>query len=64
MSKIIIHNNSILRDEDAVLKVYGVMQDGFVSGENQYCWATSNISWAVYAMPTQGGTHTFKVENE
>ena len=64
MSKIIIHNNSKMSNEDAILKVYSVMLNGFMSGPSQYCWATSTYNWAVYAEKTRGTTHTFKVEDE
>ena len=70
MSKIIIHNNSRLRNCDAADLVARVMRKGFISGENQYCFCTTyklqapNPDIVVLAEKTRGDTHTFKVEED
>jgi hypothetical protein len=70
MSKIIIHNNSRLRNSDAVDLVARVIRKGFISGENQYCFCTTYKLHAhtpdiiVLAEKTRGDTHTFKVEED
>jgi len=65
MSKIIIHNNSKANDIVAIHVVKSVVSDGFVSGENQYCWTTafSPLDLRVNAKPTRGTTHTFEVRD-
>ena len=64
MGKIIINNKSKMPDRIANLLVDHVMSFGFVSGENQYCWATSfksSHSVDVFARKTRGNTHSFVV---
>lgn len=64
MSKIIIENKSKVQDRVAVLLVDLVMKDGFVSGEKQYCWASSfkrGHGVYVFARKTRGDTHSFLV---
>ncbi len=65
MSKIIIHNNSTVSDAIAVEIAGRVMQMGFVSGENQYCWMTTSDTYGIeiHAKPTRGTTHTFEVRD-
>lgn len=70
MGKIIIHNECSLSDSRALECVKRVVDMGFQSGENQYCWVTSfkhpvfNVNLVVYAMKTKGRTHAFKVRDE
>lgn len=70
MSKIIIHNKSKATDEEAVNMVSRVIGMGFVSGENQYCWASHfqnvlrHTEFTVIANRARGDTHTFKVINK
>jgi hypothetical protein len=61
MSKIIIENTSQISDRKALDRVASVMSDGFVSGENQYCFVTTFTDCVVYARDTRGTTHSFKV---
>lgn len=61
MSKIIIHNESKQPDHIATARVMRVISQGKISGDNQYCWATSFFDIDVIAMKTRGNTHTFKV---
>ncbi len=61
MSKIIIENTSKISDRRALHVVSVVMSDGFVSGENQYCFVATFIDCVVYARDTRGTTHSFKV---
>lgn len=64
MSKIIIHNmHENVSDATAVQMAAHVMANGFVSGENQYCWLThwKSLNAIVVSMKTRGNTHTFKV---
>jgi len=67
MSKIIIHNNSRLRNCDAADLVARVMRKGFISGDNQYCFCTTYSLHAhspdivILAEKSRGDTHTFKV---
>lgn len=65
MSKIIVHNESSFSDVRAMQFVTMVMNRGFESGENQYCWVTTweRYSIEVHAMKTRGNTFTFKVIN-
>jgi len=65
MSKIIVHNESSFSDVRAMQFVTVVMNRGFESGENQYCWVTvwGNYGIEVHAMKTRGNTFTFKVRN-
>ena len=63
MSKIIIHNESKVKDQTATNLVLKVLSNGFQSGSRQYCWAThfDYLKVAVLAMKTRGNTFTFKV---
>jgi hypothetical protein len=63
MSKIIIENTSQISDRRALHVVSLVMCDGFVSGDNQYCYVTKFTGCIVYARDTRGTTHSFKVED-
>jgi hypothetical protein len=63
MSKIIIENTSKISDKKALDRVRVVMSDGFVSGENQYCFVATFTDCVVYARDTRGTTHSFKVED-
>ena len=63
MSKIIIENTSQISDRRALDRVGSVMSDGFVSGENQYCFVATFADCLVYARDTRGTTHSFKVED-
>jgi hypothetical protein len=63
MSKIIIENTSQVSDMRAMHKVQCVMDLGFISGENQYCYVTTFTDCIVYARDTRGTTHSFKVED-
>ena len=66
MNKIIIHNNSDCSDFVATTAVSKVINSGFISGENQYCWVTSfsAVGIDVVASKTRNKTHTFKVVNQ
>ena len=64
MSKIIIENKSNAEDRVAVLLVDTVMKGGFVSGEKQYCWASSfkrSHGVDIFARKTRGDTYSFLV---
>lgn len=64
MSKIIIENKSKVADRVSVLLVDIVMKGGFVSGEKQYCWASSfkrSHGVDIFARKTRGDTHSFLV---
>jgi hypothetical protein len=63
MSKIIIENTSKLIDIKALYSVMQVIDMGFISGENQYCYVTKFTGCIVYARDTRGTTHSFKVED-
>jgi hypothetical protein len=61
MSKIIIENTSQISDRKALDRVGSVMSDGFVSGDNQYCFVTTFADCIVFTRDTRGTTHSFKV---
>jgi hypothetical protein len=61
VSKIIIENTSQISDRRALHVVSMVMCDGFVSGDNQYCFVTTFADCLVYARDTRGTTYSFKV---
>ena len=64
MSKIIIENTSHISDRKALDRVGAVMSEGFISGDNQYCFVATFKDCVVYARDTRGTTHSFKVESD
>jgi hypothetical protein len=60
-SKIIIENTSQLSDIKALYYVMQVIDMGFISGDNQYCYVSEWEDCVVYARQTRGTTHSFKV---
>ena len=60
-SKIIIENTSQLSDIKALYYVMQVIDMGFISGDNQYCYVSEWKDCVVYARQTRGTTHSFKV---
>ena len=63
MSKIIIENTSELSDIKSLYYVMQVIDMGFISGANQYCFVTTFTDCIVYARDTRGTTHSFRVEH-
>lgn len=66
MSKIIIHIKDGITDNDALIMVRQVVDDGMISetaGVKQYCFATTwKSGGVVYATRSKkSGTHTFYV---
>jgi len=61
MSKIIIENKSKLSDRAAMDRVNTVMELGFISGDNQYCYVSTFTDCVVYAREARCSTHSFKV---
>jgi hypothetical protein len=61
MSKVIIENTSKLSDIKALYYVMQVIDMGFISGDNQYCYSSVWKDCVVYARQTRGTTHSFKV---
>ena len=63
MSKIIIHNETEVADDVAMIRVLQVIERGFISGERQYCWATSFPDCVVESAQNRknSNTHTFKL---
>lgn len=69
MSKIIINNTTGYLDHIVFERVLSVVRDGFISGENQYCFHTQfgmgdGGAIHVEASKTKSGTHSFKVYEE
>jgi hypothetical protein len=66
-SKIIVHNNTEISDEDAMLYVYNVMSGGKVSETKQgkqYCFVTTFKSGIVVFCTRRNNTYTFHVANQ
>jgi membrane-bound metal-dependent hydrolase YbcI (DUF457 family) len=61
MSKVIIENTSESSDIKALYYVMQVVDMGFISGDNQYCYVSEFKDCVVYARKTRGLTHSFKV---
>ena len=65
MSKIIIHNQSVLEDHLAVIKVSEVIQEGRISNSGKnYCYATVFPSWEIAVVAKRNkDSDTFFVHN-
>jgi hypothetical protein len=61
VSKIIIENTSKVSDKKALFRLTSVLNLGFISGPNQYCYVSTFTDCVVYARDTRGTTYSFKV---
>lgn len=67
MSKIIIHNNTDLSDEDALIYVTTIVRKGKISkvGDlEQYCFVVSFKNGIVISSGRKNDTYTFWIDKE